>query len=149
MKKTDIEYLERAIEPSKNSKPSPTAYRVGAVIVTPCGQVFEGYTHETDEKNHAEEEAIAKAVKAGAKLTGATIYASMEPCSTRASKPISCSDLIINHCFDRVVFALKEPLLFAVCTGAEKLAEAGIETVHIDSLAEKVREINAHLLHMA
>jgi 5-amino-6-(5-phosphoribosylamino)uracil reductase len=143
---TDTEYLERAIELSRNSPPSPTAYRVGAVVVTPGGLVFEGYTHETDAKNHAEEEAIAKAVAAGVNLCGSTIYASMEPCSTRASKPVSCSELIIRHGFGRVVFALSEPPLFAACTGAQMLADAGIEVVHIGHLAARVREINRHLL---
>jgi 5-amino-6-(5-phosphoribosylamino)uracil reductase len=143
---TDIEYLKRAIELSRSSPPSPTAYRVGAVVVTAEGRVFEGYTHETGPRNHAEEEAIAKAVAAGVNLCGSTIYVSMEPCSTRASKPVSCSELIIGHGFRKVVFALGEPPLFASCTGAANLAKAGIEVERHDELAAEAREINAHLL---
>ncbi len=144
---SDCKYLERAIEVSRQSPPSPTAYRVGAVIVTRDGHTFEGYTHETGPANHAEEEAIAKALDAGINLAGSTIYTSMEPCSTRASKLVSCSELIIHHGFSRVVFALREPSLFVTCTGAENLRKAGIEVVHIAELAEKVRKINRHLLN--
>ena len=142
----DREYLKRAIELSRQSTPSPTSYRVGAVVVTSDGAVFEGYTHESDDQNHAEEEALAKAIKAGARLTGATIYASMEPCSTRQSKPVSCSELIIGHGLSRVVYALAEPTLLALCEGADKMRHAGIEVVEMADLSPLVREINAHLL---
>lgn len=141
-----VSFLRRAIEISKNSVPSATSYRVGAVVVTPQGEVFEGYTGETDAKNHAEEEAIAKAIKAGTNLCGSTIYASMEPCSTRASKPISCSELIIKHGFRKVVFASSEPPLFVECTGADNLEKAGIEVERREDLANEVKEINKHLL---
>ncbi len=146
IKDTDAEYLARAVELSRSSVPSMSAYRVGAVILTRDGQIFEGYTHETDAKNHAEEEAVAKALAACASLEGAAIYVSMEPCSTRASKPVSCSELIIRHRFGRVVFVLKEPSLFVRCTGADNLAAAGIEVEHREEMASEVREINAHLL---
>lgn len=136
-------HLARAIELSRLSEPCATAYRVGAVIVTPDGQTFEGYTHETSPTNHAEEEALLKAT--GVDLKGATIYVSMEPCSTRASKPVSCSELLIKHGFRKVVFALSEPPLFAACTGARMLAEASIEVVHAAEFSHAVKEINKHL----
>lgn len=142
---TDKEYLQRAIEISEKSAPVATAYRVGAVVVTPRDEVFEGYTHETDPTNHAEEEAIIKA--GGVDLRGSTMYASMEPCSTRASKPRSCSALIMDHGFARVVFALKEPAHFVRCTGAADLAAAGIEVVEMSELAPKVKQINRHILN--
>lgn len=136
----------QAIEVSRHSPPSATAYRVGAVVVAVDGRAFEGYTHETGPRNHAEEEAIAKAVNAGVNLSGAAIYASMEPCSTRASKPVSCSELIIGHGMRKVVYALGEPPLFATCTGAANLAAAGVEVVQIADLADEVRRVNGHLL---
>lgn len=141
----DQKYLLRAIEISELSTPVATAFRVGAVVVTPRGEVFEGYTHESSPTNHAEEEAIDKALAAGVTLAGSTIYASMEPCSTRASKPRSCSRLIIEHGFKKVVFAYKEPPLFVQCTGAQALAAAGVEVLHLPEFSHRVREINEHL----
>lgn len=136
-----------AVDESRRCTPTTGSYCVGAVIVTAGGGIFRGYTHETGPHNHAEEEAIAKALEAGAELKGAAIYSSMEPCSTRASKPVSCSQLIMDHGFRRMVYALGEPPVFVeCCKGAVNLAKAGVEVVQIDELAQQVRDINRHLL---
>ncbi len=142
----DIKFLERAIELSRNCTPSPTSYCVGAVIVTAKGEVFEGYTHESSPTHHAEQEALNKATQAGVELQGATMYSSMEPCSTRSSEPESCSALIIRHKFARAIFALYEPSCFVCCKGAENMRLAGIDVECIESLASKVWEVNNHLL---
>ena len=143
---SDHEYLKMAVEESRKCVPSSGAYSVGALVVTASGECFLGYTHETGVANHAEEEAIAKALKAGAVLEGATMYSSMEPCSQRKSKPRSCTRLILEHRFGRVVFALYEPQCFVDCQGAELLRKAGLEVVVDDTLADEVRRINAHLV---
>lgn len=142
----DREYLQRAIDISRNSPPCGTAYRVGAVIVTAPGAVFEGYTHETSRDNHAEEEAIKKALAAGADMGGATIYSSMEPCSTRRSKPVSCAELIVGYGFGRVVYASGEPDCFADCEGTARLLAAGVAVDTFPDMAAEVREINSHIL---
>jgi len=142
----DRELLERAIELSHLSPKSGTAYSVGAVIVTASGKVFEGYSRETASDNHAEEEAILKAERAGESLSGATIYSSMEPCSRRGSKPVSCSELIIGHKIKRVVYALGEPANFVTCEGYSLLKNAGVEVLVINNLAAKAAVANAHLI---
>lgn len=145
MIETDKKYLLQAIELSRKCVPAMGSYRVGAVIVTAFGDVFEGYTHQTNMTNHAEEEAIAAAIAARADLRGAIIYSSMEPCSVRKSKPSSCTQLILENGFSRVVFALYEPSCFVECKGAELLCKGGVEVVVIDELGGKVLEINSHL----
>lgn len=144
--KSDDDFLRQAIDESRKSVPCQTAFRVGAVIVTASGRVFKGYTHETAPHNHAEEEAIAKALAAGAALGGSTIYTSMEPCSTRSSKPVSCCEHIIRHGFARVVYASGEPATFVSNTSAAKMRAAGVEYVQLSDLAAQVEEINKHLL---
>lgn len=141
----DRRYLQRAIDESRKCAPSFTSYCVGAVVVTDDGRIFTGYTHETSPTRHAEQEAVLKALDAGADLRGASIYSSMEPCSTRKSEPESCSELIIRYGFRRVVFALYEPDCFVCCRGAMNLRRQGIEVDVVDELAGQVREINAHL----
>ena len=143
----DRRYLEMAIEESRKCRPVTTAYSVGAVIVTAAGEIYRGYTHETAPANHAEEEALAKALAAGAILRGASIYSSMEPCSIRKSKPKSCSELILEQGFSRVVYALEEPACFVDCHGRELLTGHGVEVVVLDVLADRVREINAHIIN--
>lgn len=141
----DLHYLRMAIDEGRKCRPCATSYCVGAVIVTPDGEVFRGYTHETSATHHAEQEAINKALAAGAQLRGATIFTSMEPCSKRASEPESCTELILRHGFGRVLFALYEPDRFVTCRGALTMREAGVEVIHCPALAEEVRKANAHL----
>lgn len=139
----DRKFLQRAIDLSRQSPPSPSAYRVGAVIVTADGRRFEGYTHRLTPTDHAEEDAIAQA--GGVSLAGATMYCSMEPCSRRASKPESCSQILIRRGFARAVFALYEPDRFVHCTGALDMREAGIEVRCLYDMGQQVLDINAHL----
>ena len=141
----DLHYLRQAIALSRRCTPCATSYRVGAVIVTRSGDRFTGYTHETSPTHHAEQEAILKATAAGADLHGASIYSSMEPCSTRSSEPESCSELILRHGFSSTVFALYEPSCFVCCEGAVRLRKGGVEVRVYPQLAGEVRAINGHL----
>lgn len=141
----DLHFLRMAVEESRRCKPCATSYCVGAVIVTADGSIFRGYTHETSATHHAEQEAIAKALAAGADLRGASIYSSMEPCSKRASEPESCTRLILRHGFAHVAFALYEPDRFVECHGALTLRQAGVDVRHYPQLADDVRAVNAHL----
>lgn len=142
----DRKYLKKAIDISRRSQPCPTAYRVGCVIKTLSGKIFEGYTHETNSSNHAEEEAIVKAVAAGENLYGATVYSSMEPCSTRNSKPISCSALLIKYGFSKVVYAYAEPDCFVRCEGAKIIRKAGIEVIEAPEYSGDVMQLNSHII---
>ena len=64
----------------------------------------------------------------------------MEPCSTRASRPRSCTQLILAAGITRVVFAWREPSIFVDGRGAELLAAAGVEVVEVPELADAARE---------
>lgn len=141
----DLHYLGMATGESRRCIPAPTSYCVGAVVVTTDGRLFTGYTHESSPTRHAEQEAVRKALQAGAELRGAAIYSSMEPCSTRASEPESCSQLILRHGFSRVVFALYEPDRFVCCHGALRLRQAGLDVRAYPSLGGEVLAVNAHL----
>jgi riboflavin-specific deaminase-like protein len=140
----DGRWLREAIELSRRCPPSARAYSVGAVIVDAAGDVVAtGYSREQDARDHAEEVALRKAPR---RLDGATLYSSLEPCSTRASRPRTCTELILAAGIHRVVFAWREPALFADCQGAEKLAAAGVTVVEMPELADHVRAVNTHLL---
>ncbi len=140
-------FLRQAVDESRKCIKCHTAYAVGCVLVSVEGEVFKGYTHETSPTNHAEEEAIAKAIRAGVSLQDASIYTSMEPCSTRASKPVSCFQLILRYGIGRVVYARAEPDCFVKCRSTEILRNAGIEVTVIDKFAAEVEKINAHILN--
>lgn len=142
----DRRYLRAAIELSRRCPVSETAFSVGAIVALPDGTVLAtGYSRESDPKVHAEEAALAKLDPAEVPSAGVTIYSSLEPCSTRASRPLSCTRLILDAGIGRVVFAWREPTLFVVGEGTELLREAGCEVVEVPDLAPLVRAVNAHL----
>jgi pyrimidine deaminase RibD-like protein len=143
----DRRYLRRAIELARNCPPSGSAFSVGAVIVEPGGAVIAtGYSRETHPYDHAEEAALAKLMPHDHRLAGATLYSSLEPCSTRSSRPRSCTDLILATSISRIVFAWREPDLFVHCEGAERLHAADREVVEMAEFAYLVRRTNQHLL---
>lgn len=140
-------WMGKAIELSRQCPPSESAYSVGAVIVDEQGiEISRGYSRETDPHVHAEEAALAK-LASGTRLIGATLYSTLEPCSQRRSRPLTCSQLILRSGLRRVVIAWREPALFvADCVGVESLTAAGVSVVELPDLADQARAVNAHLL---
>ncbi|GAA3837899.1 hypothetical protein GCM10022226_70090 [Sphaerisporangium flaviroseum] len=144
--RTDRRWLERTVELSRECPPSATAFAVGAVVVGGDGQVVAtGYSRESHPLDHAEEAVLAKIARDDPRLASATLYSSLEPCSTRSSRPRSCTELILASGIRRVVFAWREPDLFVDCVGAETLRAAGVEVVEIPELAARAREVNVRL----
>ena len=142
----DLRWLREAIELSRRSPPSETAFSVGAVLVSDAGQVIAtGYSRELDPNDHAEEVALARAAD-DPRLARATLYSSLEPCLSRASRPRSCTELIVAAGIPRVVIAWLEPPLFTSGGGATRLRSAGVTVDEIPWLAELARMANAHLL---
>ncbi len=119
-----------------------------------------GYSRELDPHDHAEEVALrrlaqlarpdrsGRATPSGLPTFGSslTLYSSLEPCSARASRPRTCTELIIEAGIRRVVFAWREPEVFVDCEGAETMRRAGLDVVEVPDLAAAVRAVNAHLL---
>jgi len=145
----DRRWLNSAIELSRQSPRTHTRYAVGALVVDHAGVVrATGYTGETVPREHAEEVALAK-LAGRIDLSQATIYSSLEPCTARRSRPLSCTGAILAAGIARVVFAMREPLLFADCHGVELLRQGGLEVVEVGELAHLVAEINNHVLDQA
>lgn len=142
----DLRWLREAIELSRRCPPSETAFSVGAVLVSDAGDVIAtGYSRELDPKDHAEEVALARAAD-DPRLARSTLYSSLEPCLSRASRPRSCAELIVAAGIPRVVIAWLEPPLFTAGGGGVRLRSAGVTVDEIPWLAELARSANAHLL---
>jgi len=136
--------LREAITLADECPPS-TTFRVGAIVTDADDRVLAtGYSGETDPHDHAEEVALAK-LGNDPRLATATIYSSLEPCSSRTSRPASCTQHILDAGIPRVVFAWREPALFVDCVGAETLRAAGREVVELPELADAVKRTNSHL----
>ncbi|MEV4343575.1 deaminase [Actinoplanes sp. NPDC049596] len=142
----DRRWMRRAIDLAYRCPRSTTAYAVGAVIVGQDGtETAHGYSRENDPHVHAEESALAK-VPDDPRLSTATLYSTLEPCSHRRSRPDApCAQLIIRAGIRRVVIAWREPALFATCEGVTLLTGAGVEIVELPDLAEMAQRPNSHL----
>lgn len=144
---SDYQWMLTAIVLSHHCAPAKGAFSVGAVIVDSNGdEIAHGYSRQGgDPLVHAEEAALAQ-LTADERLQGGTIYSSLEPCSRRASRPLSCTQHILRSGLTRVVIAWREPALFVDdCQGYEILSAAGLTVVEIPELAPKARAANSHL----
>jgi diaminohydroxyphosphoribosylaminopyrimidine deaminase/5-amino-6-(5-phosphoribosylamino)uracil reductase len=143
----DRELLARAVELARRCPPSDTAFSVGALVVDAEGTVLaQGWSRRRDPLDHAEESALADLGPGWRAPAGTTVYSSLEPCSARLSRRLTCSDLILAAGVQRVVFAWREPAVFVDGRGAQRLRAAGVEVVELPELAQAASEPNAHLL---
>jgi len=142
----DHRFLRWAVELSRLSPPSASAFSVGAVIVAEDGEVLAtGFSREQEDHDHAEEVALRK-LGPDPRLRHATIYSSLVPCGARASRPLTCVQHIVAAGIPRVVFAWREPRLFTDGEGAEQLRAAGVAVTELPELAGRARAANAHLV---
>ena len=118
-----MSFLERALDLAERGRgttqPNPV---VGAVLVRDGEVVGEGW-HERKGEPHAEVNAIAAA---GNRARGATLYVTLEPCSSWGSTP-PCAQAVIDAGVAKVVIGTRDPNLDAA-GGLEQLGEAGVET---------------------
>ena len=143
----DTRFLRAAIELSRQSPPSDTAFAVGAIVVAAGGDIMAtGFSREQEPQDHAEEVALRKLDPGDPRLATATIYTSLVPCGDRASRPVTCVQHILAAGIPRVVFAWDEPPLFTAGRGAEQLRAAGLTVVELSELAESAAAVNAHLM---
>src|SRR5262252_11125489 len=120
-----------------NTWPNPS---VGAVVVWHDGAeaviVGRGWT-QSGGRPHAETEALRRA---GPAARGATLYATLEPCSHQGKTP-PCTDAIIAAGIARVVSAIEDPNALAG-RGHALLRECGI-AVHVGVGAAEARRAHA------
>ena len=138
--------LHLAIELAGRSPPDPGSFCVGSVIATCNDEILAtGFTREFGDGWHAEHVALEKLLQSGRASEAAVMYASMEPCSVRASGRSPCCSRILRVGIPKVVFAAREPPLFVNGRGARVLSGAGIEVVEVPELAAAALAANAHL----
>ena len=103
----DERHMRAALEEARRglgrTSPNPA---VGAVIVKGRTVLARGH-HRAAGKPHAEIEAI-RALPSPADARHATLYVTLEPCSTTGRTP-PCTDAIVRHGFARVVYGATDP----------------------------------------
>ncbi len=130
-------WLKRALELAEEGRytcsPNPM---VGAVVVRDGEVVGEGYHHCAGEP-HAEVNALRNA---GDAARGATIYVTLEPCSTLGRTP-PCTEAILRAGVSRVVVGAIDPSPAHAGKGLDILKAGGVAVDFADSSAcEKLNE---------
>ena len=139
-KTKDARFLHRALELARLGSgltfPNP---RVGAVLVRGGKIIGEGF-HLRAGTPHAEVHAVTDAKKRDHCIEGATLYVTLEPCSTHGRTP-PCTSLILREKITRVVFAATDPNPAHAGAAAKLLKKAGVAVSH-GTLAKEAAELN-------
>ncbi len=144
----DPRYMDRALQLAalggRSVMPNPM---VGAVLVHDTEIIGEGY-HELYGGPHAEVNAIRK-VEDRSKLSHATLYVTLEPCSHFGKTP-PCADLVAQSGISEVVIGCRDPFPEVSGRGIEKLRAAGLRVTemvrHRECILLNKRFILAHRL---
>jgi diaminohydroxyphosphoribosylaminopyrimidine deaminase/5-amino-6-(5-phosphoribosylamino)uracil reductase len=102
--KDDAFWMAQAVLAARQGRTAPNP-RVGAVIVSPTGELISTGFHLRAGAPHAEPDAISKAKTS---LRGATLYVTLEPCNHHGRTP-PCSEAVIQAGFSRVVIGYLDP----------------------------------------
>jgi diaminohydroxyphosphoribosylaminopyrimidine deaminase / 5-amino-6-(5-phosphoribosylamino)uracil reductase len=120
---TDEEFMREAIRQARKgvgvTHPNPA---VGAVIVSGRAIIAKGW-HRAAGNPHAEIQALNRARQ---RARGATLYITLEPCSTQGRTP-ACTGAIIEAGIKRVVYGATDPNPKHSGRAAALLSGAGIE----------------------
>jgi diaminohydroxyphosphoribosylaminopyrimidine deaminase/5-amino-6-(5-phosphoribosylamino)uracil reductase len=124
----DLELMSRALELSERARGrTGDNPHVGSLISRGRQILGEGWTSEPGQ-NHAEINALCAAADAGHDVRGATLYATVEPCSFAGRTP-ACSLGILEQGITRVVIGIRDPHRLVNGRGIEQLRAGGIEVV--------------------
>ena len=141
----DLRGMRRALALARRAfgetSPNP---RVGAVIARNGVVLGEGY-HSRAGEAHAEVEAIRDAKRRGKRILGATLYVSLEPCSTQGRTP-PCTAAILAAGIGRVVVAAVDPNPQHAGRGLQALKRAGV-LVEQGLMAEEATRLNEAFNH--
>ena len=117
---TDVLFMRRALELARRAA-AEGEVPVGAVVVLEGRVIGEGWNRpiaSADATSHAETEAIRAACRAldNYRLTGATLYVTLEPCAM-------CVGAMFHARIARVVFGARDPKTGAAGSVIDLLAE--------------------------
>ena len=143
----DYVVMRKAYDEASCCKASDSAFSVGSIVTTLDREIIStGYSREFGPDWHAEEVAIDKACRKIASLDNCILYSTLEPCGERASRPISCCQLILNKNIPIVVFAVSEPgSLVASPKGATLLAANNVRVFKLDGFKSDFEQRNDHI----
>lgn len=145
----DRRFALMAIEEARKSVPEDERPhpKVGVIVVKDGTVVSKAYRGENP-KSHAEYIALEEKLSDDL-VAGATVYTTLEPCTTRNHPKIPCAQRLVERKVARVVIGMLDPNPKIRGLGEQLLGEAGIETqLFPKDLKARVEEINREFIRV-
>jgi len=136
--------MKLAVEEARKSKaedvrPHPS---VGAVVVKDGQILATAHRGELSDGDHAEFTALEKKLS-DATLIGATVYATLEPCTSRNHPKVPCARRLVERKIAHVYIGMLDPNPDIQGNGVWTLRDAGIHVQFFDpDLTQELEEVN-------
>lgn len=124
---TDVRFMHIAIQQAKLCRPEDGRQHpfVGATVVREGTLLASGFRGELAPGEHAEYTVLEKKLATQA-VSGATMYTTLEPCTTRNHPKVPCAHRLIERKVSRVVIGMLDPNQVITGRGIRRMREANI-----------------------
>lgn len=139
--------MRRAVDLGKKSQSEPGRYspKVGVAIIRDGNVLCESFRGETGEGQHAEYCALTRLGETD--LIGATVYTTLEPCTSRNPPKIPCAERLVERQIATVFIGMYDPDPRIYREGWRVLHSAGVEVRDFDAaLREEIKVDNSDFI---